>query len=221
MPPVIPTIAAASCSYSHSYSLPSAESLSSVTRGFYCPSCVSCGTLSTSSEFSLTDSAGATLTCPQLSLTIFFTSAHSALLLVSGALELVCGSPCLTPLSTSFVWGRNRPLNDHNLMFETLHRPSANVSYVAYFPALLASATFRAALRHIQDRFPHFSVMELMGQALHTSKHVLDIVEYIFTLIYVLSKTNHTSFFSFPLSRHANHSSLVTTLIHINLFQLA
>ena len=55
----------------------------------------------------------------------------------------------------------NRLLNDHNLTFETLRRPSANVSYVAYFPALLASATFRAALRHIRDSF---SVTELMAK---------------------------------------------------------
>ena len=37
------------------------------------------------------------------------------LLLVTDALELACGSPCLTPSSTSFVWGRSSSLTSPRL----------------------------------------------------------------------------------------------------------
>ena len=46
------------------------------------------------------------LTYPQLLLAVFFTSAHLALLPVTDASKLVCGSPHLTPLSISFICSR-------------------------------------------------------------------------------------------------------------------
>ena len=67
MASAITTISAASPSYSHGS--PLADSLSSVARG---SSCVTCDTTGTLGESSLTDSAASTLTCPQLSLAIFF-----------------------------------------------------------------------------------------------------------------------------------------------------
>ena len=91
---------------------------------------VLCGTLGTSGEFALTDSAAATLTCPQLLLVIFFALAHSALLPATDALARVR----LTLWSKSFICGRSSSL--------TLPRLDSRVSlWCGSAPADLSMAT--------------------------------------------------------------------------------
>ena len=140
-----------------------------------------CGTLGTSGEFTLANSAGATLTCSQLLLVSFFVSTCSALLPITDALELACGSPCPTdPVVEVFRlgvgllrWPRpdwipawmctSRSLDGHDLMFDTLHRLPSQRLVCFMLPGIcLVSLTFRSALHHIQNSSRHFSVMELM-----------------------------------------------------------
>ena len=148
------------------HSSPSAGSLSGVTCG---SSCVSCGTLGTSSEFSLTDSAGATchhwclrshVWSPCLTLTSRFSSGVGPLLTLLG--------PCISWTSgPPQVWiCADRPLDGHNLMFETLCQlESANPLYVSCFPAfvwllqpfVLHSTTFKSFCSH-------FAVTGLMAK---------------------------------------------------------
>src|SRR5438128_625739 len=88
-------------------------------------------------------------------------------------------SPCPTPTSRSFVWRRSfidlaytgpqglpqawicagRPLDGHDLMFETLRRLLCQPLVCFMLPSVcLTSATFRAVLYHIQDISRHFAV---------------------------------------------------------------
>ena len=58
----------------------------------------------------------------------------------------------------------------------------------------------------------NMGLQTLSGDSVDTCVNLID----FFVLDSVLLKTNRTSFVSFPLSPHATHSSLVTTLISLN-----
>ena len=94
MPSAIMMTSVASCSYPHGS--PSAGSFSGVACDFCGPS------LARQVSFP----AAPMLTCPQLLLVVFFTSAHLALLLVTDASKLTRGSLHLTPSSKSFICSR-------------------------------------------------------------------------------------------------------------------